>query len=106
MDAYVHGYHPDENERLNNQAHTLTGLLHFDTVYPAGHAVLEAGCGVGAQTVTLETSYVKLTGSQAPSINNGQTVTTVTLQDRDGIILLRQVSQKVPNPPSNITIKP
>lgn len=53
MDAYVHGYHPDENERLNNQAHTLTGLLHFDTVYPAGHAVLEAGCGVGAQTVTL-----------------------------------------------------
>jgi hypothetical protein len=28
-------------------------LLHFDTVYPAGHKVLEAGCGVGAQTVTL-----------------------------------------------------
>ncbi|SOE94224.1 Methyltransferase domain-containing protein [Burkholderia sp. D7] len=53
MDAYVHGYHPDENERLKNQAQTLTGLLHFDTVYPAGHTVLEAGCGVGAQTVTL-----------------------------------------------------
>ncbi|SAL30455.1 methyltransferase type 11 [Caballeronia udeis] len=53
MDAYVHGYHPDENERLKNQAQTLTGLLHFDTVYPAGHTVLEAGCGVGAQTVAL-----------------------------------------------------
>lgn len=62
--------------------------------------------GNGAQTVTLEAPYVKLTGSQAPSINNGQTVTTVTLQDRDGIILLRQVSVKVPNPPSNVTIKP
>jgi ubiquinone/menaquinone biosynthesis C-methylase UbiE len=28
-------------------------LLHGDTFYPAGSRVLEAGCGVGAQTVTL-----------------------------------------------------
>ncbi len=28
-------------------------LLHANTVYPAGSRVLEAGCGVGAQTVTL-----------------------------------------------------
>ena len=28
-------------------------LLHSDTSYPAGSSVLEAGCGVGAQTVTL-----------------------------------------------------
>ena len=28
-------------------------LLHSDTAYPAGSRVLEAGCGVGAQTVTL-----------------------------------------------------
>jgi SAM-dependent methyltransferase len=53
MEAYVHGYQPNENERLHNQARTLTDLLHVDTVYPAGHTVLEAGCGVGAQTVTL-----------------------------------------------------
>ena len=52
-DGYVHGYHPRENERLHDQAQTLVDLLHADTAYPAGCTVLEAGCGIGAQTVTL-----------------------------------------------------
>ena len=51
--AYVHGYDPRENIRLQDQATTLVDLLHSDTSYPAGSRVLEAGCGVGAQTVTL-----------------------------------------------------
>jgi SAM-dependent methyltransferase len=51
--AYVHGYHARENERLQDQAGALVDLLHHDTAYPAGSSVLEAGCGVGAQTVTL-----------------------------------------------------
>jgi SAM-dependent methyltransferase len=51
--AYVHGYHPRENERLQDQAGALVDLLHSDTSYPPGSTVLEAGCGVGAQTVTL-----------------------------------------------------
>jgi SAM-dependent methyltransferase len=51
--TYVHGYHPRENERLQDQAGTLVDLLHHDTAYPAASTVLEAGCGVGAQTVTL-----------------------------------------------------
>jgi SAM-dependent methyltransferase len=51
--AYVHGYRPRESERLHDQAGTLVELLHADTAYPAGSRVLEAGCGVGAQTVTL-----------------------------------------------------
>ncbi len=50
---YVHGYSPRESERLADQAQTLTGLLHDDTRYPAGARVLEAGCGIGAQTVIL-----------------------------------------------------
>jgi SAM-dependent methyltransferase len=51
--AYVHGYDVRENVRLQDQASTLVELLHSDTAYPAGTSVLEAGCGVGAQTVTL-----------------------------------------------------
>jgi len=50
---YVHGYSAREAVRLVDQATTLTELLHADTHYPAGSTVLEAGCGVGAQTVTL-----------------------------------------------------
>jgi hypothetical protein len=44
--------------------------------------------GNGSQTVTLETSYTKLTGSQDPTTNDGSTVTSVTLADRDGLILM------------------
>lgn len=50
---YVHGYDPRESARLRDQAGALVDLLHGDTAYPAGSAVLEVGCGVGAQTVTL-----------------------------------------------------
>jgi ubiquinone/menaquinone biosynthesis C-methylase UbiE len=51
--TYVHGYDRQENIRLQDQASTLVELLHSDTAYPAGSHVLEAGCGVGAQTDTL-----------------------------------------------------
>ena len=51
--TYVHGYDQRENIRLQDQASTLVELLHSDTSYPAGSRVLEAGCGVGAQTITL-----------------------------------------------------
>jgi SAM-dependent methyltransferase len=51
--SYVHGYRPRETERLQDQAGTLVDLLHSDTAYPDESSVLEAGCGVGAQTITL-----------------------------------------------------
>lgn len=52
-DTYVHGYNPRENSRLQDQALSLVDLLHSDTSFPTGSKVLEAGCGVGAQTITL-----------------------------------------------------
>jgi SAM-dependent methyltransferase len=51
--GYVHGYNSQEARRLRDQAATLDELLHSDTRYPNGCTVLEAGCGVGAQTLTL-----------------------------------------------------
>ena len=51
--GYVHGYSERERRRLNDQSQTLAELLHHDTLYPPGSRVLEAGCGVGAQTVIL-----------------------------------------------------
>ena len=50
---YVHGYSVRESLRLQAQASTLEGLLHADTSFPAGSLVLEAGCGIAAQTVPL-----------------------------------------------------
>jgi phospholipid N-methyltransferase len=47
---YVHGYSNREAVRLNDQAGTLEGIIHNDTIFPKGSYVLEAGCGVGAQT--------------------------------------------------------
>ncbi len=50
---YVHGYDSRESARLRDQAGALVNLLHSDTSYPKGSTVLEAGCGTGAQTITL-----------------------------------------------------
>jgi ubiquinone/menaquinone biosynthesis C-methylase UbiE len=55
-ESYVHGYDQRESERLQDQANTLMELLHWDTAYPENATVLEAGCGVGAQTITLARS--------------------------------------------------
>ncbi|MBT4513285.1 MAG: methyltransferase domain-containing protein, partial [Chloroflexi bacterium] len=65
MNAYVHGYTPRETQRLQEQSGILEELLHSDTCYSAGHKVLEAGCGVGGQTVILtrrspETEFISI----------------------------------------------
>ena len=47
---YVHGYSGREAVRLNDQADTLETIIHHDTIFKKGDLILEAGCGVGAQT--------------------------------------------------------
>jgi hypothetical protein len=61
--------------------------------------------GNGPQTVTLETSYLKIKGTQDPATNNGQTVTTVTLKDRDGIMLLRPNPVTRPATPTGFSVE-
>jgi ubiquinone/menaquinone biosynthesis C-methylase UbiE len=53
METYVHGYSEVEAFRLADQARTLVELLHPVNPFPEGSRVLEAGCGVGAQTIFL-----------------------------------------------------
>ena len=45
--------HPDLGSFPRNQGETLADLLRWDTSYAVGSYVLEAGCGVGVQTLTL-----------------------------------------------------
>lgn len=60
--------------------------------------------GNGPQTVQLGATFVHLKGSQDPSVNNGQQVTSVTLQDRDGLILLRKTPIQQPKAPTGVSI--
>ncbi|MDD5591238.1 MAG: class I SAM-dependent methyltransferase [Dehalococcoidales bacterium] len=53
MHRYVHGYSDREAQRLREQSLIIENLLHSDPSYPAGSLILEAGCGIGAQTVIL-----------------------------------------------------
>lgn len=48
--SYVHGYTTRETQRLLEQSLILEELLHTGTSFLKGERVLEAGCGVGAQT--------------------------------------------------------
>jgi SAM-dependent methyltransferase len=76
---YVHGYTDRESERLSDQAQTLTGLLHDDTEYRKGSLVLEAGCGIGAQTEILAKNspgvYITSVDISADSLHRAQTIT-------------------------------
>ena len=90
---YVHGHSNRENIRLFDQANTLSELLHHDTHYPAGSKVLEAGCGVGAQTIILaknspEAQFTSIdisldSVSKAKALIEGEGITNVTFQIGD-----------------------
>lgn len=57
--------------------------------------------GNGTRTVQIEPGYSRIDGRQDRSVNNGQAASTVTLSERDGIILVKNVATqgKRPKPP-------
>jgi len=93
IETYVHGYSEREAERLYDQADAVRDLLHWDTRYPPGSRVLEAGCGVGAQTITLarnnpEAQFVSIDLSadsleKAKALIRGHGITNVQWQVAD-----------------------
>ncbi len=103
---YVHGYQAEENLRLHDQASTLVDLLHDGTAYPPGSRVLEAGCGVGAQTVTLARrspgAHVIAIDTSAPSLDEARQrvqaagIATVTFRNADVFTLPQADSELGP----------
>jgi len=90
---YVHGYSDREALRLNDQADTLETLIHHDTIFQKGGLILEAGCGVGAQTKIIalknpDSSFVSVDISEdsigeARRLLQALNITNVTLRQAD-----------------------
>lgn len=55
LKGYIHGFSEEESKRLNDQASSISELLHYDSVWPEGSTILEAACGVGVQTRIIAT---------------------------------------------------
>lgn len=55
--------------------------------------------GNGQQTVTIEEGFRRISGKQAPRVNNGQVASSITLQDGDGLILVREGFLPAPDEP-------
>jgi SAM-dependent methyltransferase len=89
--AYVHGYSPREAERLSDQAGTLARLLHGGTAYPPGASVLEAGCGVGAQTLHLADSSpeARITSVDISAVSLAQARQTVAAAGHANVSFLQ-----------------
>ncbi len=99
--TYVHGYDESENLRLRDQASTLVELLHSDTAYPAGSRVLEAGCGVGAQTVTLalNSPRASITSVDISELSLGQAKRAVDARGIHNVSFSRADVFHLPFPP-------
>jgi hypothetical protein len=55
--------------------------------------------GNGTRTVNVGSGWKRIKGSQDPTHNTGQSVTSITLEAQDGIILLREGAISRPSPP-------
>lgn len=60
--------------------------------------------GNGRQTVNVGPGWKRILGTQDPVHNNGQLTEAITLNEQDGIILLRAKPASVPLPPSGLNI--
>lgn len=59
--GYLHGYSPDEQDRLYRQARVLENSVYRGVDLSHATKILEVGCGVGAQTEILLERFPQLT---------------------------------------------
>ena len=79
LKSYIQGYSEEETNRLNDQASSIAELLHWDSSWPDGSTVLEAACGVGAQTRIIsqknpKTRFVSIDLSEKSLMTASQTI--------------------------------
>ena len=119
MNKYVHGYSEYEANRLKAQADSLADLLHGDSIWDEGSLILEAGCGIGAQTKIIapknrESKFVSIDMSaesltQAKKVADSKIIDNVVFQEADIFdlpfgnqyfdhIFLSYVLEHIPNP--------
>ena len=72
--GYLHGFTPEEQERLYRQARIVEQRIHDRLPFQRSRRLLEVGCGVGAQTEILLRHFPDLhvTGVDASEANLGQ----------------------------------
>ena len=97
MNKYVHGYSDYEANRLHDQADSLSDLLHYDSVWEKGSIILEAGCGIGAQTkiVAPKNKYSKFISidisleslDQARKVADSNNINNVLFQEANIFVL-------------------
>lgn len=86
LSRYVHGYSEAESKRLNDQAKTMSELLHYDSVWDNGSLILEVGCGVGAQTKIICTKnpkaeFIAIDLSEKSLLKAQETITTLSIEN-------------------------
>lgn len=69
--GYVHGFTPEEQDRLHRQARFMEHRVHVGLPFHRSRRLLEVGCGVGAQTEILLRHFPELhvTGLDASKAN-------------------------------------
>ncbi|NQU88768.1 MAG: methyltransferase domain-containing protein [Mariniphaga sp.] len=86
MKKYVHGYSRREAVRLMDQAKTLEEIFHYDSVWTEGSLILEAGCGVGAQTKTIapknpHSDFISIDISPDSLLEAGNTINSLEIKN-------------------------
>ncbi len=86
LKRYIHGYTESESRRLNDQAKTMSDLLHYDSVWNKNSTVLEVGCGVGAQTSIIslknpETQFVSVDLSESSLAKAKESINTLGVEN-------------------------